>query len=354
MSGFKLCLTAIVFGLSLVSNSATAEIEAVKGKRYTLTKQHGPWMIMVASIRDVTDESRRKKDGMTAWQAADELVYELRRKGIPAYTYVRETKVGDLTNAAADGLDSRQYIAEHGYISVLACNFKSNDDQDLTRVLDYVKEKFRPEFLTDEKNGGVFARTPGRPGPLSKAFVTVNPMLSPEEVKSRTVDKLMLALNHDMEYSLLKNKGRYTLVVATFHGKSIAQVGNQVDSKNMAKFENNFGSNLDKSGMDAWSLTEALRDAKKLGYDQNYEAYVFHDRNKSYVTVGSFDDRNDPRIRALAMQFRGKPTTNAPNDPNTVTAEFFTIPKSPKPGQLPDRYWIFDPNPRVMEVPRTK
>lgn len=354
MSCFQKCLTAIVISLCLFPVSASADIEAVKGKRYTLTKQHGPWMIMVASIRDVTDEVRRMKDGMSAWEAADQLVYELRRKGIPAYTYVRETKIGELSNAATDGLDGRQYIAQHGYISVLACNFKSNTDEDLTKVLNYIKNKFQPEFLTNEKNGGLFARTPGRPGPLSKAFVTVNPILSPEEVKSRTVDKLMLALNQDMEYSLLKNKGRYSLVVATFAGNSIMQVGNQVDSKAMARFEKSFGSNLDATAHEAWSLTEALRNAKKVGYDQDYEAWVFHDRNKSYVTVGSFNDRDDPRIRALAAQFRGKPNTVAQGDPKNVKAEFFTIPKNPKSGQLPDKMWIFDPSPRVMEIPHPK
>jgi hypothetical protein len=347
-------LTLVVLGLCLLQTAAQAEIEAVKGKRYTLTKQHGPWMIMVAAIRDVEDEARRLKDGMSAWQAADQLVYELRRKGIPAYTYVREKKMGEVTSASHSSLDSRQYVAQQGYISVLAGNFPDNTDDRLKKVLDYIKNKFQPEFLTDEKNGGLFSRTPGRPGPLSKAFVTVNPMLSPEELREKTVDKLVLVLNADMEYSLLKNKARYTLVIATFTGNSIMQVGNKADSKAMERFEKSFGSNLDHSGMEAWSLTEALRSAQKLGYDQNYEAWVYHDRNKSVVTIGGFDSPNDPRIQTVATQFRAKAGHHPETGEQTLTPEVFSSPKQPAAGRLPDKMWVFDANPRLMEVPRLK
>lgn len=347
-------LTACILGLCLLPASSHAETEAVKGKRYTLTKQHGPWMIMVAAIRDVEDEARRLKDGMTAWQAADQLVYELRRKGIPAYTYVREKKMGEVLSAEHAGLDSRQYVAQHGYISVLAGNFRDNTDQDLKTVLDYIKHKFNPEFLTNEKNGGLFARTPGRPGPLSKAFVTVNPLLSPEEIRQRTVDKLALALNADMEYSLLKNKSKYSLVIATFSGNSIMQVGNKADSRAMERFEKSFGSNLDQSAMEAWSLTEALRSAKKLGYDQNYEAWVYHDRNKSVVTIGGFDSPQDPRIQTMATQFRAKSGRHPETGEEILTPEIFNSPRQPAAGKLPDKMWVFDANPRLMETPRLK
>lgn len=335
------CLKTLAFSLvllTLLPSAPAAEVEAIKGKTYTLSKQHGPWMIMVAAIRDVEEERRIK--GMSAADAANELVYELRRKKVPAFIHV----MGDTT-------------------SVLAGDYKDSNDKDLTRALQYIKTKFHPAFLKEEKdgalkNGGLFAKTPGRSGPLSKAFVTVNPLLSPEEVKRMAVDsegmKLLVALNSDMDYSLLRNKGRYSLVIATFSGNAIVQVGNQTDAGAMARFEKSFGSNLDKSGEEAWALTQALRSAKKAGYDQNYEAWVFHDKYRSYVTIGSFDDASDPAIQTLATQFRAKDGRHPVTGEDMLTPEIFTVPRKPADGKVIDRMWIFDGNPRLMEVPRVR
>jgi hypothetical protein len=304
-----------------------------KGKDFKLTRKQGPWMIMVAAITNV-DEERRIK-GMSASQAADQLVQELRKKKLAAYIYeMNET------------------------ITVFVGDYRSNNDEALKKDLKYIKEGFKPKFLMDEKNGGLFAKTPGRPGPLSKAFVTVNPLLSPEEVKQKSFDKeamkLTMALNSDGDYSLLKSKGRYTLIIATFHGNSIMQVGNRTDAKAMARFEKSFGSNLDQTGEEAWALTQALREAKKAGYDENYEAWVFHDRHKSVVTIGSFNDPNDPKIQTLATQFRAKPGRHPQTGEDMMTPETFTVPRRPAPGRLADRMWIFDGTPRLMEVPRMK
>jgi len=333
----------------LCQSMAVAEIEAIQGKRYKLSRAHGPWMIMVASIRDVEEE--RRTDGLTAWEAADQLVYELRSKGIPAYTFSRETVKAALTETSS--FSDRTYVAQHGYISVLAGNFQSNSDKTAERVLKYIK-KFRPRFLEDDSSGGLFARTPGRPEPLSKAFLTVNPLLSPEEVKSRTIDPLIKQLNADLEYSLLRNQGKYTLVVATFKGTSVMQVGHKVDVGAMKRFEKNFGSSLDQSAMDAWALAESLRTAKKHGYDQDYEAWVFHDRHQSLVTIGSFDSPDDPRLGALANQFSAKTRRHPETGREVQVAEVLSLPKNPGTGRLPDKMWVFDGTPRLMKVPRTR
>lgn len=337
-------LTTLLPGLC-----AENQIEAIRGKRYTLGRQHGPWMIMVASIRDV--EEQRRIDGMTAWEAADELVYELRSKGIPAYTFSRDTEVEHVSEVG--DFSERMYVAQHGYISVLAGNFNSNMDKTAGRVLKYIKT-FQPQFMKNKENGGLFARTPGRPEPLSKAFLTVNPLLSPEEIKGRTVDPLLTQLNADMDYSLLRNKGRYSLVVATFRGSTVMQVGNQVSDGALAEFEKNFGSSLDQSAMDAWALTESLRNARRHGYDQDFEAWVLHDRHQSVVTIGSFDSPDDPRLRTLATQFGSKARRHPETGEEVQVGEMFTIPRVPAAGQLPDRMWIFDGSPRLMEVPRVR
>jgi hypothetical protein len=329
-------------------STASADVEAVRGKKYPLTKKHGPWMIMVASIRDV-EEDRRVKDGLSAEAAADELVYQLRVLGIPAYTYQLEEKLGEISSPADSG--SRKFVAQHGYISVLAGNFASNNAPEAKKVLQYIKTKFQPEFLNDPKNGGILPRTPGRPGPLSRAFLTANPLYE-GEVRDAEEDEFLVELNSDQKYSLLGNKSRYSLVVATFYGGSVMQVSGSDSSRALGFFERNFGRSLDDCAMRAMKLAEALRSAKKHGYDRDYEAWVLHEKYRSVVTIGSFETRDDPRLRPLMTQFGGKPSRDPRSGAEVMVGETFSIPKVVRRGQLPEDSWVFDGAPMVLEVPR--
>lgn len=47
--------------LAVAATTPASAIEAVRGKEYKLTPKHGPWMIMVASFRDVKDDARKEK-----------------------------------------------------------------------------------------------------------------------------------------------------------------------------------------------------------------------------------------------------------------------------------------------------
>jgi hypothetical protein len=329
-----------------------AEIEAVKGKRYRLHKVHGPWMVMVAALRDVP-EDRRTKDGLSAWEAADQLIYELRVKGIPAYAYLQGREVETLDSSRNDTSQSapRTYISRHQSIAVLAGNFNSVDDEDAIVIRDFIK-KYEPSFLRSKKSGGLFSVTPGRSGPLSGAFLAPNPLRSPEDIRRNTIDPVVKQLNADMKYSLLRNKGKFTLVVATFSGKSVFQVGHKTTDKAMGKFLSQFGDALDESAMDAWQLTEAMRTARKLGYDRDYDAWVYHDRYRSIVTVGSFESENDPRIAELARAFSAKSRVHPETGENVQSAELFSIPKVPRNGAAPERMWLFDVKPTLIEVPK--
>ncbi|MEZ6123162.1 MAG: hypothetical protein R3C49_08320 [Planctomycetaceae bacterium] len=336
---------------SVLSPTAFAKIEAVQGKRYPLGPKHGPWMIMVASLQDVPDGQGRKTDGLTAWQAADQIVFELRKLGIPAYAFLQNRELGQLGEFAANtaGTDKRQYIAQHEAIAVLAGNFSQPDDAQAKTILDFLKNRFDPAFLKDQKSGAILPRTPGRPGPFSRAHMTTNPLMPASEIKQRTSDPLVKKLNAGEEYSLLNNKGKYTLRIATFRGNSIVQVGNQVSEKASQHFERFFGSSLDESGERAWELTRALRSAEKLGYEQNYEAWLYHDRFESIVTVGSFDSEHDPRIAEIARRFAAKTREHEGKD--VPIAELFTIPRHLKANTPPDKMWVFDARPKLMRVP---
>lgn len=342
-------LIQVILAAAVISGTASAEIEAVKGKRYTLSKNHGPWMIMVTSIRDVKEEDRRIDGGMTAWEAADEIVYELRKKGIPAYTYTQDEE-SQLLQAPVAG-KTRRYIAQQGYISILAANFKSNTEKDAKNVLAFVKNKFNPAFLNDEKNGGILPKTPGRPTPFSRAFFTINPLYE-GEVVDHEKDNLLLGLNEGQKYSILGNRGKYTLVVASFHGSSVVQIGSNTNAEAMNFFEKRFGSSLDECAENAMKLTECMRNASKFGYDEDIEAYVFHDEHRSMVTVGAFDSKDDPRIRQLYTRYAGKPGRHAQTGADVVIGETFTVPRRRKFEDKADFEWVFDAEPKLMEVPQ--
>ncbi|MCA9009647.1 MAG: hypothetical protein KDB01_07870 [Planctomycetaceae bacterium] len=341
--------------LAMLSVSGTAycgRVEAIQGKRYTLTHQHGPWMILVASLSDV--KGANHTDGLTAWEAADTIVYELRTKGIPAYTYSVDEETVELDGANSVQNAARRVIARQGEICVLAGNFKSIDDDDAQKVLKWIKKKYSSS-IADEKKGGLFAKTPGQPSPFGGAILTINPIYS-GEIQTRKLDEEIIGLNSGAPYSLLENKGRYTLQVATFAGGSVVQVGNQSSTKAMAMFEKNFGSNLVNCAKEAIALAEALRTASKYGYDSDYEAWVFHDQYRSIVTVGSFSSKQDPRIVPLVQLFGGRagtPDNNIISDDGIVPATF-TIPQKPTVQNPLKKQWYFDKQPRVMTVPIVK
>ncbi len=343
-------LVMFLLAISLAGGSLNADIKKpVKGKRYTLAKNHGPWMLMVASIRDVDDASRRIEGGMSAWEVADEIVFALREKNIPAYVYALEEKMGEVSSPRVDA-GGRKYVAQRGYVSVLAGNFETSSDGKIEQLRDFIKNKFNPPFLTDPKNGGILRKTPGRPSPFT-TFLTVNPLWE-GEVRDVEQDNFIAELNDDQKYSLLDNKGKYTLVVATFHGTSVLQVGNNSATQAMGFFEKHFGTSLDGCAENAMQFTDKLRNAKKYGYDTNYEAWVFHDKYKSVVTMGSFDSKDDPRIRTMATQFGGKLARNPNTGDDVMTGEQFTVPRVPKRNQLPTFSWVFDAEPRLMLVPK--
>ena len=342
-----------------------SKIEAVKGKRYALTKEHGPWMIMVATFTEPPPE--RRSEGMTPDEAADELVWELRKKGIPAYTFKQED-VLDTLSTQDQLLRERNavYFAQRGGVCVIAGNYSSAEDDVAQKTLDYIK-RFHPEFLREEdpaaprvngqtnapvkrlKNGGIFRITPGQPGPLSGAFLTINPLLTPEEAQRRKKDPLLVKLNYGAQYSLAENPGRYTVVVATFTGKTLTTVENGRFQQVAAQFDAGTGSDLDRAAVDATELAQHLR-------SQNQEAWVWHDRFASMVAIGSFDDPNDPRIRKIVEKYMAKMKPDPDTGKHVLSVEYALIPHpdcTPE-NLIPPRTWAFDPTPRLIEVPRLR
>jgi len=140
-------------------------------------------------------------------------------------------------------------------------------------------------------------------GPMRMAFVIPNPQLPKSYFRPKGVDKFVEQLNEDRPYSLLTCDKAYTVRVATFSG------GKLTKSQQTKKFlKGNMASDrLDQAAKSADRLANKLRDV-------GVEAYVFHDRDQSVVTVGSFNSlgaqrmadgtiRYNPSVQAVINDF---------------------------------------------------
>ncbi len=347
-------LFAILLATFAGQNQAWAKIEAVPGKRYKLSKVHGPCMIMVASFRTLRDDGTTSS-GRSIQQIADELVLELRQQGLPAYTYLLDAGKPVVTTPTRDGrgLERRRTLRPVRSVCVIAGNYKSFDDDLAQRSLAWVK-KYDPQCLhhkdvheslkggAGQSQSGDFQATPGRPRPLSGAFLTFNPLLSPEEIPKPETSLLVKSLNSGVRHSLSNNKGKYTLVVAQFLGKSFSEVK---ERKQPGSFL--IDNDLDYAGQEANDLAVALhQNLDPSGKYNNLEAYVWHDEDRSIVTVGSFDSMNDPAIKHFQRLFGASLDRQG-----KVDVKYLAIPTGGSGGQQ-FRIWTFDPTPHVIPVPR--
>ena len=341
-------------GLIAPQAAWAAKIEAVPGKEYSLSKQHGPWMIMVATFSaslktDSDAEMRQQLEN--ADKAAHDLVLELRRKGIPAYIHVQKGKLEEVDARDRYGNPSNRYVAsQRNRISVIAGNYPAIDDKVAQQTLKYIK-KLEPASLVN----GVYKSTEGRKGPLSRAFLTLNPLLSSEEIaqKVRERDPLLLQLNSKGDFNLTENPGKYTLVVASFYGKSQTHIlapGSTMEPLKFMEFDNKLKTraSLDEAGMESWGLVTAMR-------QQGIEAYVYHERFRSIVTVGSFSSPTEARVKELAQRFGAKTRKNPQTQQNEFVSECIQLKNNIRDGnEVPYKLWTLDPDPQVIEVPHLR
>ena len=182
-------------------------------------------------------------------------------------------------------------VEKHDEIGVLVGNFQGLDDPTLEKTMQKIKY-LKPDCLDPKRNVNSaqsfaalrsFYRQESKDelkkskGPMGSAFATRNPLLPEEFFSVRGVDPLVIEMNRDGEYSLLKNPAKYTVKVASFNGYSTMKLDE------IEKLSRSSGrTKLEEAAEKAHILTVALR-------KQGVEAYEFHDRSESLVTVGSFD-----------------------------------------------------------------
>lgn len=293
---------------------------------FKLTDEQGPWMIYAAAFAGPGAEEEAKK-------LATELRKRFRLKSFihsKSYDFTQPVQgIGvnrDLTPK------KMRYNSQGSFseFAVMVGDYDSVDDPDLQETLKMLKYA-QPKSLSveDEKTTLRFAglraiqkRVNGddskrKKGPLGRAFAVPNPLV-PREVYAPTgVDTFVFKINEDVKYSLLDCPGDYSVRVATFRG---AVVSNQQKVKEIEE-GGRLESKLEQAALKANKLTVALR---KLGH----EAYEFHDRHESYVTVGHFDwvgkDRPDgkqeinPAIHKVIQTFS---PSNSANGVRSVSAQ---------------------------------
>jgi hypothetical protein len=259
-----------------------------------LTQNSGPWLIVAASF-----------NGEGAETQAQNLAQELRsRHRLPAYLHEMNFKLGE--DSPGRGLDEygapirRRFRRgdEVRELAVLVGDFQSIDDPDAQKALERIKT-LQPDALSvdAEKSAQSMAKVrkmedalleklgkPRKRGPMAQAFFTRNPILPREYFVPKGVDAFVAKMNSGVEHGLLDCPGRYTVRIATFRGKTLIQTTAKDDpaAKSFwSRPKSDDDNPLVEAAENAHLLTQELR-------AHRWEAYEFHDRTESYVTIGSF------------------------------------------------------------------
>jgi hypothetical protein len=295
-------------------NMFRPKVEADEHADYSVTEDNGPWMIMAATFA-----------GKGGKEQAQELIVELRKKyRLEAHLHSKEF---DYTQPV-QGLHidefgnpkklkyRRAYKSEE--FAVLVGNYASADDEKAQRDLERIKSLTPKALQYNGKNKKVdedgkvvetgrsttsqqlasWRRLVGRVGdirkgdnstisdaPMGRAFITTNPLLPEQFFATRGVDKLVESMNQGVKHSLLDCPGKYTVQVATFMGKVVID---QTKVQQILAEDPPVEGGLVDAAEKAHKVCTALR-------EKGYEAYEFHDRGMSIVTVGSFDSVGTPR-----------------------------------------------------------
>ena len=124
-------------------------------------------------------------------------------------------------------------------------------------------------------------------------------------------------MNKNVEHSLLENPGKFTIKVATFRGAATMDP-EEIEKWNKSK---RVSDRLIQAEINANELTLALR-------RQGIEAYQFHDRHESIVTVGSFESLGEqlpngavnlnPAIRQIITTYSATKTVVPGTNQSTI------------------------------------
>lgn len=269
-------------------------VEADPEANYLLTEKDGPWMILATTFA-----------GPGSQQEALELVLELRKRyKMPAYLHKKRFDYSH----SVQGLGVDRYgrpkrmkynkAMAYDEWAVLIGDWDGVDHPGLEKSLKKIKfaipecmklqqgerttQRYADWRALQQKLTGNLDKK--KKGPMGHAFVTRNPILPASFFATKGLDKFVVRMNKGVKHSLLNCPGKYTVRVATFRGNVI------IDQRKVSEVESGaqMESRLEEAAMKAHRLTEILR-------ERGIEAYEFHDRHESIVTIGNFTSVGEPR-----------------------------------------------------------
>ncbi|TWU62442.1 hypothetical protein V7x_41770 [Crateriforma conspicua] len=271
--------------LSRMFNKSAKPIETAANGR-ALAVEDGPWMILAHTFV-----------GPNSQEKAERLAGELSSSmNLPTFVYKEKFDFTDGPKAKPHETRRVRYANPYEYeaYAVLVGEYDDLEHPNAEKHLRQIKSA-TPAIFSDQQvmaeetnlmnpvtaikavHQKLLESRDNEAGPMSTAFMTRNPMLPPEYFQSPRVDSFVESLNKDMPHSLLQCEAKYTVVVRTFQGFGLIANG---------KFEQNFTPSperLDKCAIDAGKMVTELR-------KQGVQAFQFHDRDKSIVTIGGFDN----------------------------------------------------------------
>ncbi|HAY80752.1 MAG TPA: hypothetical protein DCY79_13175 [Planctomycetaceae bacterium] len=304
------------------------QVDADPAKTYDITEEGGPWMIMAAAFA-----------GPGAEEQADELILELRKsykleayKHNRTFDFTQRVKGLGVNKYGHDKVMKHKHSVRFDEFAVLIGNFQSVNDPRLEKTLEKIK-KANPNALDPQKRTTrstqrhsfflharrYLTKDPNKQqfGPMGRAFATTNPLLPEEFFSARGVDPLVLKMNKNVEHSLLENPGKYTVKVATFRGAATMDP-KEIEQWNQSK---RVSDRLIQAEINANELTLALR-------RQGIEAYQFHDRHESIVTVGNFQSLGEqlpngainlnPAVRQIITSYSATKTIVPGSNQSTI------------------------------------
>lgn len=288
---------------------------------FLLREEDGPWLLLATTF--VGDNAKSR---------AERTAIEIRQKlRLPAFIHKQDFDFTGSTTERAGGIKRVRYANPHQYeaYAVLVGEYDSvnhgNIERDLGRLRKIQLDVFRDaeevlaEYNTKSPASTVKAigrhfffksKKDSKNGALATAFVTRNPLLPEDYFQQPEVDSFVRQLNEDRVFSLLKADGKFTVIVRTF-----SACGTIEGASNDGKFKENI-ERLDKYVLDAERMVKTLR-------EKGVEAYQYHDRTRSVVTVGTFDSLGreipgggfeyDPGIRRVVREYSALNNTNTHN-----------------------------------------
>jgi len=315
------CALASGLALVVVAGHAFAgpRVEADPNKLYPITPDAGPWVICAASYV-----------GPNARQLAREVVFQLRRRdNLPAYFFdYSEEERKQLQDYLKGRTQGPRQVRIQDQCGVLVGGFADPDSA--RKVLPDIKRLKMPDLddksfdsMVDPRSGKII-----RVSPFVNAFVTRNPTVPHSSQANGENDPALKTLNSSEDFSLLRNKHSWTLLVKGYGGISTIQTGSAPASFTEKLWGGSKSQDvLGAAGATAHNLADVL---KKLGF----EAYVLHTRRMSYVTVGGFESPDDPHLlemRAKLEQWRRKNVEMARGVDPLQLPEAFIPMRVPKP-----------------------